>query len=379
MLYQLSILKKKENQQYNANILLAIDSEEAVREIFSEMKIIILSLTQFNGKPETFGNNSIAVDYNGKTFQIIHNDTDLKSSLGLIQTLGFSILSAQVFDNSLSADQINQWVEETKLQVEKENQMILQAQEALQAEEKNKYTDEHIEKVQALTETTLKDIQDLVEKTTGNVGTANLRKIKTLEEELKKTKLGNNVDKMSILLEELFGVMEEIELEYLEVMKTNETKVMKNSLVSTLDVVSEYDKYKKAQKVTQAGVAKTYEDAYYAILGKGAIYQKFLQKDFLAKFQEIPAILSKLYDYVDYFLVFVLIEWGLLLMVRQDILQQPITPSRYIYLIQLGAAGIVISLAKPLRTQKIIILLLLFPIAFIIRYRLQDFIISNFL
>lgn len=381
MLYQVSILKKKEDQQYNANILIMIDSEVAVREIFSEMKIIILSLTTFNGKPESFGNNDISVQYNTKQFEIVHNATDLKISLWLVQTLWFSIISAKVFDNSIPYEQINQLVEETKKQIEKEkeNEMILQNQEALQAQEKNKYSDEHIQKVQELTEITLKDIQDLVEKTTGNVSINNLRKIKALEEELKKTRLWNNVDKMSILLEELFEVMEEVELEYLDTMKTNETKVMKDSLVSTLDVVSEYDKYQKAKKVTEAWVAKTYEDAYYAVLGKWAIYQKFLQKDFIAQFQEIPSVLIKLYDYIDYFLLFALIEWCLLLMVWQDILKQPITPSRYIYLIQLGAAGMVISLAKPLRNQKVIFLVLLLPITFLIWYWLQDFIISNFL
>lgn len=89
----------------------------------------------------------------------------------------------------------------------------------------------------------------------------------------------SNTDKIMDTLQEIFMLMEKIEMEHMEMMKQDEKNVIETSLVSNLDLTGEYDKYKKAMQVLQAWTQKSSEDSYYAFFGKLWMYQRFVKKD----------------------------------------------------------------------------------------------------
>lgn len=84
-------------------------------------------------------------------------------------------------------------------------------------------------------------------------------------------------------MEEVFGLMEKIEMQSMYKLKEQEQKIASNSVVSNVDIVSELEKLKRAQQANQIGAKKTSSDLYYTYLGVVGLYQKFIAKDILNK------------------------------------------------------------------------------------------------
>ncbi len=102
--------------------------------------------------------------------------------------------------------------------------------------------------------------------------------------------------------------MEEIEMEYLNQAQAAETSVIENSFVTHLDLVREYEKYEKAQKVKSGNLEKTPSDMYYIFFGKLGIYQRFLSKDISTKLGDRSKILYNSIDHLITF-IFMCIVW----------------------------------------------------------------------
>jgi hypothetical protein len=154
---------------------------------------------------------------------------------------------------------------------------------------------------------TISDVEELQQKTNGTVSPISLRDLSNQLEELKKLRMGTNIDKITDALEMIFTAMERIDLEYLETQKEHEVAIMKDSLISDTDVIGELDKYNKAQKVHLAGTSKNAEDHYYVFFGKLGIYQKFLTKELLGRLQKLTDILYNIFDYIGIFVIMILL------------------------------------------------------------------------
>lgn len=149
----------------------------------------------------------------------------------------------------------------TQVQAKTQEQQAQTAQ--IEQERQKMFQDPRYQKLQEMIVQTINDIDELQQKTSGTISPISLRDLNNQLEDLKKLRMGTNIDKITDALEIIFGLMERIDLEYLEVQKEHEVAIMKDSLISDTDVVGELDKYNKAQKVQLAGTSKNAEDHYY--------------------------------------------------------------------------------------------------------------------
>jgi hypothetical protein len=101
--------------------------------------------------------------------------------------------------------------------------------------------------------------------------------------------------------------MEEAELWYLESQKEHEINITEWSIVTYLDIVVEWERYKKSRNIQKAKSLKTGADAYYTIFWSLGLYQKFIGKDIQNKFKNIILIIDWLYNVLVTFIMMTMI------------------------------------------------------------------------
>lgn len=181
--------------------------------------------------------------------------------------------------------------------------------------------------------------------------------MKALEEELKKTRMGSNIPKMRSLVSDAYKLMEEIEMEYLDQQKAAEAILIENSVVTHLDLVREYEKYEKAQKVKRGKLEKTTSDMYYIFFGKAGMYQRFLTKDLEKRFTNRSEIVYKSIDYMITF-VFMCLMWLTITSLYQHyVLQQEVFFFAFVDFALIGLILLLINKLKKRNVFQIIILL----------------------
>ena len=73
------------------------------------------------------------------------------------------------------------------------------------------------------------------------------------------------MEKSTQILEQVFKIMEKIELASINQMKMQEEQITDYSVVSNIDIVGELDKLKRAKQTNAAGMKKNNSDIYYTI------------------------------------------------------------------------------------------------------------------
>ncbi len=95
------------------------------------------------------------------------------------------------------------------------------------------------------------------------------------------------MEKSTLMLEQAFSLMEKVEMSEITTMKEEEQRVMSNSVISNIDIISELDKFKRAHDVQQAGMSQTASDIYYTLFGMSGLYQRFLAKDIVQSIRQL--------------------------------------------------------------------------------------------
>lgn len=168
--------------------------------------------------------------------------------------------------------------------------------------------DPELDKMRRIATQAITDIEEIKGKITAGMAMRKATDLKNLEEELKKTRMGSNIPKMRSLVSDAYKMMEEIEMAYLDQQKAAETSLIENSVVTHLDLVREYEKYEKAQKVKKGKLEKTPSDMFYIFFGKPGMYQRFLSKDLEKKLTNWADILYRSVDYMVLF-IFMCMVW----------------------------------------------------------------------
>lgn len=146
--------------------------------------------------------------------------------------------------------------------------------------------DPELEKMKRVTGQAISDIEQIHTKASSSFALRRLSELKDVEDELRKVRMGSNIPKMRSLVSDSYRIMEEIEMEYLDQQQVAEKALIANSTITHLDLVREYEKYEKAQKVKTGKLQKTPSDMYYIFFGKLGIYQRFLGKDINKKLED---------------------------------------------------------------------------------------------
>jgi hypothetical protein len=170
-------------------------------------------------------------------------------------------------------DKINE--QETKKKQSKSDESVAQSKH---------FEDEKLVKLKEMAEEVEKEASSISIKAEGYVHPNEIKQLQDLRNDLQKYNRGTNANKISVTLKQIFGIMENIELKMIEQNKEEEISVIKNSMVSDVDILNEYNKRKKADQIKSVGEKSAdSEDKYYMFMGRAGMYKKFIQKDFFHK------------------------------------------------------------------------------------------------
>ncbi len=301
MFYLIRTLKEDDWKSINTDFILEAQDESIVKDFFNNNKIIILGISQVQGRPlsaEFFWEFQITEDQTS-TFcmkadtieAVVQRCIDLWLPIIQINN-NKNPISPEISKNLINQitqkkiEQINKLKSETAAKKEKENKLM---------EDKKK------EKILKVIEDTLQDIKKLeeVHKDDNNIVNEK-RKLNDLKEQLTKIRMWSNLEKATSTLEETFALMEQIEMASIHTLKEQEQKIYEGTIVSNIDIIRELDKIKRAQQVNQAGTKKTSSDLYYTYLGIVWLYQKFIAKDIVNKTSQVKNIVANITPYFSF-------------------------------------------------------------------------------
>lgn len=379
MLFQLTILATKlDKTQQTLAFLLEWNDASIAKDFCANYKFILLSLNIFNWTKELFGNVEIKTIWNDIEVNLIFDTQERRENVKFLTESGIECVDVKMIkwweiENAQSElKEISQKIKDELIIIEKNKDEELEKQSKI-------YNDEQLQKIQEMTNSTLTEIDDLIAKTQTEVSTFKVKKLKEQQEELRKLRMWTNVNKIMEVLESVFWLMQDIDLEFLESQKKTETKLIWQSEVMNTDVETEVSKYEKSKKVQESWVNKNYDDSYYIFMWKAWIYQRFLQKDFLWRLKDINKVFGGLLSYIEYFALIVIIQFAAIIDLSMSLLPNPQLEEYLLKILIISWIWWFIAyILKFFRNKSVVTMILMSIIWFVCWYYLQEFVIKNF-
>lgn len=366
MIFHITGIKEVWVDKYNINILMDCISNLLTKKILEDLGIIVLSIKEEKKELSSFGKTFITISQNSQEITIATENETLEDTIYQFSRIGFDIINANYFDKKLENSEVNKIITDTKNKIAAEDK----AQEDLVAKQEEQqakaFSDQKLKKVKNIVDKTINEIDELIEKVTGNVSWTQLNKLRKLEEELKKIRLGTNKAKMTEMLEQIFNLVEEINDEYFDFVKDQQKLVVKWSIVTNLNVIKEYDKYKKSLIVKELWISPSKDDNYYIFMAKAGILFRLLGKDIVRSLQNRSTIIRNLYFTIETVLLCIILFLSFTHIVNQSFLKISINQNIMVSMMQIWLLASLTYIVIKFKFKTTQLLLLMIPVLIIV-------------
>ncbi len=379
MIFHIIGIKETKNKKYNMDILIYWESIGFVKTFLQEYNIIILNISEYKKGVEDFGKLKMKVKYKWLQVDVISYLTDIQAALFSFSMMWFDISYVNFTNNKKIGDlEVKTLLLENKKEVDELKQEVNQAATHKKETERKIYKDDKLEKTQKIAQQTFGQIDSLLQKVWGNTSKDKIRDIKIMKDELTKLKMWRNDDKMSELLEKIYDKSDEINKEYLSYMQKNTTYPIPNSVVSNIDIISEYQKLKKAKKIKEIWAKRDNEDNYYLSFESTWLYIKFLFIDIKNKIKSFSKFIYNLFWYLELATLFIIISTSLILWAKKVSYMPDENLYNYVFLIQTAVFWLTIFYIQKFKKQKLYTNILLIIISIVIAIVLFWLLKTNF-
>lgn len=363
--------------QSNISILIDALTEDVVRTICAKHSIAVFSVVPYEKMASTFGKVYFRFHDEWEDFTAYTQYEKAKDAYGFFREAWFKISYINNSDHPLSDEDVVRVIEKLENDYAK-------AHDTTSKDNKNYFeqiTDlvvkkwwKELDDLKLYATKAVEEADSLLQKiqwTQANV----VIKIKNAEDELKKAKLGTNIAKIRERIGELYTLMEHAELDYLEWQKEHEMQIAEWSIITYLDIVAEWERYKKSKNIQQAGAYKSANDTYYMFFWAVWLYQKLLWKDIQNKFKDVIIILDTLYNIIVIFILMTMI-WLVLLQLFNSVIHDAyfFTTS----FIDIGIMGICSALLMQFKKPELLRLIIIGPLCVLLYFLLRSMIYANF-
>lgn len=299
MTFSVNGIKQEKNEKYPVEMLVCVDASLLARKILEERNILILSLKEFTPDKETFGDIYFTIQQNFKKIQFVTKHTDIQEACDFFSFVGFDIDTINRFSAPISQEESQKIIALSKKAAEKKKNEVQQAIEAKEAKERKVYQDADLESAKKIILRIFEKVDETLKRSDGQIGLKEMKQITSLTEELKKLRMGTNLEKIRETIQDLFAVVEKINIEYYQSIQDFNATISKESLVTEIDVLRELERMENIKILKSLGAKIAIKNKDYSTFGSGAIFRKFLQKDFLSKITNLPEIFSSFYDIIE--------------------------------------------------------------------------------
>ncbi|MEF2175631.1 MAG: hypothetical protein V3575_04110, partial [Candidatus Absconditabacteria bacterium] len=341
-------------KQEKIQLLFEAETIEEINLILKFLGIVKLNAKVFDYSVEEFGSIIFQIDIKGILYKGIIKKGTLQNETikdGYYYTKNILGVDVDLINNL-----INPVEEETVKEViskirEAENQKNTE-NKTIKSRQEKQIDDKKLLELKEFISANLIEADELIEKVSNKISPIVIKHGKEIIDELKKLRMGSNIEKLTINFEKLINYMETIEIEYLEVQKKQEIGEQKSTIVTDLDIVKEYNKYSKSQKKQKASqfgkLNLEKDDVYYKFMGKPGIFLRLLGKDTIYKLKEKTINSDEsLYDLIKYteiFVIFIRLELNLYFLYSYFICNSVVRYFNYIR--PIGLLGLIIFFLK---------------------------------
>ena len=382
-LVQVEDENQEEGRQERVNWLVEWNSWEEIKEVLKKSWVVVFSVNQYNSEPTEFGKVYFYIKYEEKAYKCIIPYNSVREWYNFLNGLWIKPDYINSLVKPISDDKVPMIIKKLDKEIEESEskKKTKKSQKKSKEDDFEVQVDENVlNKVRNIVEDTLSDAEDLSKKVDWVCSPSRVKTFNNKIWELKKMRMWKNVEKMSVLMEEVLAYMETLEEEYFEKLKQKEYDEVWWSVVSNLDFIKEYDKYKRAKKIQDvsrhATVKKVPDDHYYWTLWKYWIYLKFLWRELKEKVQDYSSFLYYSITVLEVFFIFLLIEFWLYYLYVYYLGNG--LDSIYFYIWNVGLVGLIFFILKFLRKNNAISIIVIYSVAIVLFFLIRALIMNTF-
>ena len=364
-LVQVKTWDAPEATQTKLSVVVDHELESEIRAIFSEHKILILNISPFKNSITDFYETSLIVNSHESNIWIF-SPLKIKEAFEMFyQDLNFDIVKIDSKSVPVSEEQNKPVIEKLSLaypRASTQKQVV---------EEKKDESEKRLEQIRNTINLNITEGRQLIAKVWTSVWAMQIKKLQDSMDDLQKYRMWTNIDKMSTLFQDMLSEMENVELLYYKALEESEKKNVEWDFVNDLEIVQEYEKFKKSQKLKKTKAVLDNEMKYYQQAWKSWVILKLLLVEWNRKLALANEIFYSLFDFAELLLLFLLSNLVLLNLFKggsiQDISHQ---------LINISIFSLCLLLAKNFRRKNVVVCMLLFlgaiSLYFLLKYIVQS-------
>ena len=303
MIFHVVALREIFWEKFSIDLLFFWLSEEKIRDILREYKLVALELYEYKeSKVTKYWKIKILINFEWEDTSLLTNEAELESVIYTLTVIWFDIRNINFVDeNKLEQSDIDEILVSRKW---KANQWIKDQENlALKKEQDNEkiFDDQKLKKTQTLVKELLWKIPDFIERAKDTLSKTELKELYEQSQELSKLEMWSNVEKLSSSFETVYWNYTRLEQQLLAIQESPNIDVS-GSEVSDAFLTLEITKLEKAKSLQKLWWAKTWEDMLYANFWWLLLYFKLLKRDLVSKFKNFSISFSDVFWYIVFLL-----------------------------------------------------------------------------
>jgi hypothetical protein len=349
-----------------------------VRKFLEDQNILILSIKEFTSDKKDFGDISMTVQYKNQDMIILSKYIDIEKACEFFSFIGFALQTINSTLQPVSPAQSVEIIAKAKQASIQKKQHQSEVKKEEEAEQKKIYTSDKLTSVKEVVLSVFEKVATTITRAEATMDIEDMKKLTALTEELKKLRMGTNFEKISAVIQEIFALMEIIDNQRFAAQEAESELISPESVVRLTDVDRELERVENVEILKSIGIKISLKNKDYAVFGSSAIFWKFLQKDVLKKFTNIPKMLSSAYDVVELVLLIVVSLLAVYTLFNQIYMFSTNQFGLAYSLMVVGLRGMVVFAARYFRNRNIGRLLLVMVVAILLHYVLLRAVTTNF-
>lgn len=378
MTFSVNGIKQEKEEKHAVDILVCVDSLMLARNILEKQNILILSINEYSQEHKAFWDIYFTINLNLEDIDIVTKFTDIQKACDFFAFVGFDITKINRYSSPISPLKMAEIIAQSKAEVEKkkvEDKLLL---EKSKAKQKKIYADQKLDQAKEFLARVFERVDATVKRSVGQIPIMDMNKIKYMTEELKKLRMGTNVETIRDTVEKLFTILERINAARYESQKAQAVAIDGESIITDFDIQEEAEKLEYTQILQSIHANVPLRNQEYKIFGSSAVYLKLIQREFWHKLENTSGLFYVLYDITELIALILVTLIGITTIINQIYIVTTAEPGLAYALVTIGIRWLVIFFARLRRTKNIGRLILLIGLAILAHYLLMRMVASNF-
>lgn len=295
MAFLIHCIKEKQSDDNQIDLIALHESSSQVRQFLIDNKILLLSISEYNSRPEDYADTWANIKRWDTSMMVVSKGENIQTVAEYLLDIGLDVLDI----NSYSMPQNQKIIEDilrTSREKVQEAKLIEQKERKEQKDrQKQIYWDPRLDDVKAVSVWIFERIPAVMEMVQWQVSAAEIRKINTLVESLKKLKMGNNYESIRDVAHHVLLWMREVEKHFSNALQAQKQYLIPWSLMTDVDLERQEMLLLYAQKKKLLGIDIASLDDQFLIGGRFSIFLYFFVKDIVNTFSSPATVLYHLY------------------------------------------------------------------------------------